>query len=64
MTQHRIEPFLRYVDLKRDSVPSFEVYPFNIPAVKSLHRLEFHPQEFLTRREAMLRELLSEPESE
>jgi len=44
MPQREIEPFLRYVDLKREYVPSFDVYPFNIPAVKSLHRLEFHPQ--------------------
>ena len=44
MPRRDIEPFIRYVDLKRDYVPGFEEYPFNIPAVKSLERLEFHPQ--------------------
>ena len=44
MSRPEIEPFLRYVELKRDYVPSLEEYPFNIPAVHSLHRLEFHPQ--------------------
>ena len=43
--EHReLEPFVRYVELKRDRVPSFDEYPFNIPAVKQLERLEFHPQ--------------------
>jgi predicted ATPase len=44
MPERENEPFVRYVDLKREYVPSFDEYPFNIPAVKSLHRLEFHPQ--------------------
>jgi predicted ATPase len=44
MPRRDIEPFVRYVELKRDFVPSFDEYPFNIPAVKSLERLQFHPQ--------------------
>lgn len=42
--QHGVEPFVRYVELKRDNVPSFDAYPFNIPAVRHLERLEFHPK--------------------
>jgi len=36
-------PFLREVSLKRDDVVSYEAYPFCIPAVRELYRLEFHP---------------------
>lgn len=43
-TPREIEPFVRYVELKRDCVPTFDEYPFSIPAVKSLDRLELHPQ--------------------
>lgn len=42
--RRELEPFVRYVELKRDYVPSFDEYPFNIPAVRQLERLEFHPQ--------------------
>lgn len=35
---------MRYVELKRTSVPSFDVYPFNIPAVRHLDQLQFHPK--------------------
>lgn len=42
--RRELEPFVRYVELKRDRVPSFDEYQFNIPAVKLLERLEFHPQ--------------------
>lgn len=36
-------PYLREVHLKRDEVPGFEAYPFNIPAISQLSALEFHP---------------------
>ena len=36
--------FLRSVSLKRDRVPSFEAYPYNIPAVKNLGLLRLHPR--------------------
>lgn len=36
-------PYLREISLKRAEVPSFEVYPFNIPAVRDLSTLRFHP---------------------
>ena len=35
---------LRDVRLDRDRVPSFERYPFSLPAVRGLHRLELHPR--------------------
>jgi predicted ATPase len=31
------------VRLRRERVPSFERYPFSLPAVRGLHRLPFHP---------------------
>jgi predicted ATPase len=39
--QHRA--FLQAVRLEREAVKHFEAYPFSIPAVRHLHRLEFHP---------------------
>jgi predicted ATPase len=35
--------FLHEVRLARDSVPSFDAYPFNLPAVQGLDRLVLHP---------------------
>lgn len=35
--------FLHEVRLARDGVPSFDEYPFNLPAVRHLDRLELHP---------------------
>lgn len=35
--------FIRSVSLKRDDVPSFNAYPFDIPAVRILDSLDFHP---------------------
>ena len=40
MTSRR--PYLRSVSLKREAVPADDAYPFNIPAVRALHRLDFH----------------------
>src|SRR5258708_29546296 len=37
------EPYLIEVELRRDLVPSFDRYPFNLPAVVSLDRLPVHP---------------------
>lgn len=36
--------YLRHMELLRDKVPSFETYPFNLPAVRSLERLTFQNQ--------------------
>ncbi|HEU4558866.1 MAG TPA: AAA family ATPase [Longimicrobium sp.] len=35
---------LRDVRLARERVPSFERYPFSLPAVRGLHGLELHPR--------------------
>jgi predicted ATPase len=37
------KPFLKEIQLKRDMVPSFDTYPFQIPAIRSLQSLKFHP---------------------
>lgn len=39
----RGQQFLQAVRLERDRVPAFDAYPFNIPAIRHLERLEFHP---------------------
>jgi predicted ATPase len=36
------QPFLRYLELKRDEVTDWKTYPFNIPAISMLERLELH----------------------
>jgi predicted ATPase len=35
--------YLAEVGLRRDTVPSFDTYPFSLPAVRPLERLELHP---------------------
>ncbi len=37
------KPYLKEVHLQRDLVPSFDSYPFSIPAVSNLSSLKFHP---------------------
>ena len=34
-------PYIQSIMLKRDQIPSFERYPFSIPAVRQLSELEF-----------------------
>lgn len=36
--------FLQRMSLRRDTVESFGRYPFNLPAVRTLDRLDFHPK--------------------
>jgi predicted ATPase len=36
--------YLLQIRLKRDEVPSFEQYPFSLPAVRPLDVLDFHPK--------------------
>lgn len=36
--------YLREIRLNRDKVPSFDRYPFSIPAIRNLDRLELHPK--------------------
>jgi predicted ATPase len=38
------EGFVRSLVLVRDRVPSFEAYPFSIPAVRNLEKLDLHPE--------------------
>lgn len=35
--------YFEAVRLERDEVKNFEAYPFSIPSIRHLHRLEFHP---------------------
>lgn len=35
---------LRHLELQREKVPDWNAYPFSIPAVAALSRLDFHPQ--------------------
>jgi predicted ATPase len=37
------EAFVREIELRRELVPSFERYPFNLPAIRELDRLPLHP---------------------
>jgi predicted ATPase len=39
----KLEPFVRAVRLRRDTVASFDGYPYAIPAVRMLERIELHP---------------------
>jgi predicted ATPase len=36
------KPFLRSINLKRDQIESYELYPFSIPAVQKLRTLDFN----------------------
>lgn len=37
------KPYLKEIILKREDVPSFDAYPFNIPALINFQSLKFHP---------------------
>jgi predicted ATPase len=37
-------PYLLHVELLRDRVPSFDNYPYSLPAIRNLHLLQFHPK--------------------
>lgn len=38
-----LESYIRRVELKREAVPSFDIYPFCLPAVRPLTDVELHP---------------------
>jgi predicted ATPase len=40
----RTGPFVREIALRRDIVPSFDSYPFALPAIRSLDHLKLHPR--------------------
>jgi len=44
MSSLTAEHYLLDIKLRRDRVPSFETYPFSIPAVKELGTLKLHPK--------------------
>lgn len=44
MKEHLSRAYLRYLELRRHEVPDFGCYPFSIPAISRLDRLEFHPR--------------------
>ena len=37
------KPYLKEILLNRENIPSFDGYPFHIPAIKNLTSLQFHP---------------------
>ncbi|MEH7345699.1 AAA family ATPase [Bacillus sp. JJ1532] len=42
--EHFIEnDYLRGIKLKRDHIPSFNKFPFNLPSIQTLDELSFHP---------------------
>ena len=44
MKSSKLEQYIRSVKLDREKVPSFSEYPFNLPAIRDLHSLSFHPK--------------------
>jgi predicted ATPase len=38
----KARPYLREIRLKREEISDYTRYPFNIPAIQKLHKLEFH----------------------
>lgn len=38
-----MEQYLRSIELNRQKVESFSQYPFNLPSIRTLTKLEFHP---------------------
>lgn len=44
MRSYGFEQYIRYIELDRDRVPAFSAYPFNLPAIKDLQSLSFHPK--------------------
>jgi predicted ATPase len=39
-----VQPFALHVELQREKVPSFDHYPFALPAIRNLDTLELHPK--------------------
>jgi len=44
MGSNNFGEYIRYIELDRNKVPSFSEYPFNLPAIKNLDTLSFHPK--------------------
>ncbi|AET68296.1 putative ATPase [Desulfosporosinus orientis DSM 765] len=39
-----ITQYIRSIELDRKNIPTWSEYPFNLPAIKDLHKLSFHPK--------------------
>jgi predicted ATPase len=44
MKDSKLEQYIRSIELNRKNVPSFSEYPFNLPAIRDLQSLSFHPK--------------------
>jgi len=42
MPQSFATQFIRSISLKRDDIPGFDAYPFDMPAVRNLHEIDLH----------------------
>ncbi|MGG3891302.1 AAA family ATPase [Metabacillus fastidiosus] len=43
MEQLNKDQYIRSISLKQDSIPSYHNFPFNLPSIKALDELSFHP---------------------
>ncbi|HPD01262.1 MAG TPA: AAA family ATPase [Acetivibrio sp.] len=43
MKLSQMEQYIRNIELNRQKVDSFNRYPFNLPSIRTLTKLEFHP---------------------
>ncbi len=44
MRLEQCNQYLRSIELKQEKIESFCKYPFSVPAIKKLSKLEFHPK--------------------
>lgn len=44
MKSSKLEQYIRSIELGREKIPSFSEYPFNLPAIRNLQSLSFHPK--------------------
>ncbi|WP_078379872.1 AAA family ATPase [Sutcliffiella halmapala] len=43
MKLNRDSQYIRYLNLKKDQIPSYEKFPFNLPVITNFHEIAFHP---------------------
>ncbi|MNK43532.1 recombination protein F [compost metagenome] len=44
MSIYEVDAYVRSIELDRNRIPSYQQYPFNLGAVRSLHSLKLHPK--------------------
>lgn len=44
MPSYHYLPYIKRIELKRDEVPSFQRFPFNLPVIRDLESLALHPK--------------------